>query len=335
MKGEMVQQNPIQLIVQYYRCADPARQAEIDTCLRYNLLNPYLTAIHLLTEEQFDLSSFPNIEKIIQTVIRERLTFERGFAYANDMDPNGKCIWILSNADIYFDDTLRLVEWQNLDGVVYALTRHDIQADGSLRMVVSDFAHGCQDTWIFKSPLSMDRMFTAFRLGVSGCDGRIVHELIKSRYKVINPSIKIIARHLDLTCEVDIFKRNEEYAKLMTEENFMKGNAVAPPYQYYIYPVDQIDPNSFDMYEHYIRQLTELGVRPAELSRQIETHCRQLEEQSRQLGELGRKISTLEVQLEEANTEFQSLLQSLSWKLTKPLRKFHALFVRGGAAKRS
>jgi len=75
--------NQMHLIVQYYRCATPERQAEIDTCLRNNLLNPYLSAVHLLTEEQFDLSQFPNNDKIVQTVIGERLTFERAFQYAN------------------------------------------------------------------------------------------------------------------------------------------------------------------------------------------------------------------------------------------------------------
>lgn len=320
--------NSIHLIVQYYRCATPARQAEIDTCLRNNLLNPYLSAIHLLTEEKFDLSQFTNHDKIVQTIIGERLTFERAFQYANETDPTGQSVWVLSNADIYFDETLRFVDWQNLAGVVYALTRHDVQADGSIQLVDAAFAHGCQDAWFFRIPLPLARMFTSFLLGVSGCDGRIAHEFIQAGFTVINPSLKIAAHHLDLMGESDIFKRNTTYAKLMTQEHFEKGDSVPPPYQYYLYPVDQVDPHTYEMFRSYMHHLTSLGVRPVELCQQLEGLDHKLAELTRQLGEKEQRIIDLAAQLEKSEAEIQSLLQSLSWKVTKPFRSLHALIFR-------
>lgn len=329
MKSDIkAHKNSIHLIVQYYRCATPERQAEIDTCLRNNLLNPYLTAIHLLTEEQFDLSQFPNHDKIVQTVIGERLTFERAFQYVNETDSEGQKIWALSNADIYFDETLKFVDWKNLEGVVYALTRHEVQADGSIQLVDAAFAHGCQDAWFFRNPLPLARMFTSFPLGVSGCDGRIAHEFIQVGLKVINPSLKVTAYHFDLMGEPDIFKRNTAYAKLMTQENFEKGGAVPPPYQYYLYPVDQVDPSTYEMYRSYMHQLTSLGVRPAELCQQLEDLDRKLAELSRQLGEKEQRVIDLAAQLKKSEAEIKSLLKSLSWKVTKPLRSLHALLSR-------
>ena len=320
--------HPKHLIVQYFRCADPARQAEIDTCLRNNLLNTHLAAVHLLTEEQFNLSTFPNNSKIVQTVIGERLTFENAFLYANESDPDGKLIWILSNADIYFDESLKLVEWENLDGAVYALTRHDVQADGAIKLVESAFAHGCQDAWFFKSPLRLSIMFTQFFLGVPGCDNRIANEFIQAGYKAINPAYLLRAIHLDLTRETDIWKRDKEYASLKTDESIVKGQVAPPPYQFHIYPVDQLNSDSIGLYQANIRHLSELGQQIADMGRTllqqsnlIEDFYGQIAVYSQLLEERDRKINSLDQLLAERESIISSLLDSLSWKITAPLRK--------------
>ena len=96
----------IHLIVQYYRAPEPARQEEIDACLRNNLDNALISQVHLLTEKEFDLTSFPHRDKIVQTVIGGRLTYEHAFRYAKEADPDGRDIWVLANADIWFDESL-------------------------------------------------------------------------------------------------------------------------------------------------------------------------------------------------------------------------------------
>lgn len=334
MKSEMEEnKNSMHLIVQYYRCATPERQAEIDTCLRNNLLNPYLTAIHLLTEEQFDLLQFPNNEKIVQVIIGERLTFERAFRYANEADPAGEYVWVLSNADIYFDERLQCLLDVRIDNVVFALTRHDVQDDGSIKLVDESFAHGCQDAWFFKSPLPMDRMFAGFSLGIPGCDNRIAYEFIHAGYKVINPAYLLRALHLDLTRKRDIRERDIEYASLMTDENVAKGHVAPPPYQYHIYPVDQFDPDSPEMYQAYIRHLSELGLQIAERERTLLQQSRQIEELGSVLGENYRQITLMveahEQQVKDLYQEMEQQRQqfenSFSWKITKPIRAIHAL----------
>ena len=329
MKSEMGEhKNQLHLIVQYYRCATPERQAEIDTCLRNNLLNPYLSAIHLLTEEQFDLSQFPNCDKIVQTVVGERLTFERAFQYANDTDHDGKLIWILSNADIYFDESLRLVELKNLAGTLYALTRHDVQPDGAMKLVAESFAHGSQDAWIFTTPVDLIRMYTKFRLGIPGCDNRIAYEFLRHGLVVTNPAISIKCIHLDLSRETDIAKRTAEYVELHTRENIDAGSVAPPPWQFYLYPVREVGFEYLDTYRN-------LGVLQLELTR-VE---KSLFDRDRYIAELLLEIEKMHVERQNKEAELlvqidihkgqiYALLNSLSWKVLAPLRKI-ATIVRG------
>jgi hypothetical protein len=325
----------INLVVQYYRCSDPDRKKEIDFCLSANLDNRFIDKVHLLVEEEMDTTAFPSQGKILQVVIGERMTFERVFLYANDVDPEGFDIWITSNADIYFDETLQYLHDADLKRVVFALTRHDVQKDGTITPVHEDFAHGCQDSWVFRTPVDTGKMFTRFNLGVPGCDGRIVYEFIKACYKVINPSLRIIAYHLDLTRESDIHERNAEYFQVMNEEGYSRGAAAPPPYQYYIYPVDQIDPDTFDMYRSHISNLTELGRRPAEMSRQLGRQFMEMEElrqqievqnsrldgQGQQIEEQLLEIRMMGKELHELGNQYAAVLNSLSWKIMAPLRK--------------
>ncbi len=275
----------INLIVQYYKCDNEARQEEIDICLTKNLNNEFISAVHLLTEQLYDMSQFPHCEKIRQTVIGERLTFGRAFQHANQHHENQ--IWVLSNADIYFDGSLGCLRDAKLGDAVFALTRHDVQEDGTFRLVDPAFAHGSQDTWVFKTPIAADKMFARFFLGIPGCDNRIAYEFIKAGYKIINPANKIITYHLDLIRRATIFERNVEYAKLMTEENIKRGLAVSPPYQYHLYPVDQMDPNSLEMFKAQLSRLAEL---------------------------------------EAYRNKYYGILQTRTWKITRSLRAIKDLF---------
>ncbi|NJD54801.1 MAG: class I SAM-dependent methyltransferase [Nitrospirae bacterium] len=228
----------VQLIVQYFTCGHEDRQKELDACLRQNLENRHIGRIHLLTEDMPDLSRFGNPDKIVLTVIRERLTYERAFQYANQHDNGGT--WVLANADIYFDESLRHLRGVDLTGRIFALTRHDIQKDGSLKMIPPVYGQGTQDAWIFRTPVSLKNMSAGFRLGVPGCDSRIAYELGKAGYRISNPSRKIIARHLDLTREPDPLSRAREYRGMNSEENIRAGKVVPPPYLY-VFPTGSLN----------------------------------------------------------------------------------------------
>lgn len=304
----------IALIQQYYRTADPGRQEELDICLRRNLENALIEEVHLLTEEPLDLSSFPGECKAQQTVIAERLTFARAFAHASDRDPQGRMSWLLANADIWFDASLAVLADVSLDGVVFALTRHDIRPDGSLALVVPEFAHGAQDAWVFKTPIALERMSSGFALGLPGCDNRIAHELLAAGYKVFNPSLTIVARHLDLARGSDIVGRNDGYRDARAQPVAGPGTYVPPPHQFHIYPFAETDPAAPAVYRFHLQKLTE----------QYETMCRQAE----QIADQGRVMGELYREIERQAGECQALRASLSWRITAPLRKFRRLLSR-------
>ena len=314
----------IALIQQYYRTATSARQQEIDTCLRNNLSNPMIDKVHLLTEELYCLTEFPETEKIRQTVIGERLSFARAFRYANAADPHGQDAWLLANADIHFDDTLAALRGVRLDGVVFALTRHDIQPDGSLTPAPAEFAHGSQDCWIFRTPIPVDRLFADFPLGVPGCDNRIAYELIEAGYKLLNPSLSIVARHLDLARQSDIFARNDLYRDASQVGDADRAKYVSPPHQFHLYPVAETDPDAPAVFRMHMRRLSEQHDRICRQAEQITGQGRLLADLYRTITSLGEQIDRqaeeIARQAEEIARQIQDnerLRSSLSWRLTR------------------
>jgi glycosyltransferase involved in cell wall biosynthesis len=331
---DMTEQSQIHLILQYYRAASPGRQGEIDTCLRENLQNRHLTAVHLLTEEGFALPDFPNLDKIHQTIIGERLTYEKAFLYANDWPE--PVIWILANADIYFDDSLRFLHEADLMNTMFALTRHDVQPDGSIKLVPSEVAHGCQDAWMFVTPVHMERMCTQFYMGIPGCDHRIAHEFVKAGYIVLNPSLRIIARHLDISNDSDINTRIDRYVSLFNEESYRSGKAVSPPHQHFLYPTDEL---LSSVHALFVRNLAlyeakhQLEVKKDELAVKIdrleaektELTTEKVQSQAKK-AQLLRDIHEMKRVTQGRDIKIHALENSLSWRLTEPLRRLGSVF---------
>jgi hypothetical protein len=309
---------PVHLIVQYYRAATPERQAEIDTCLRENLLNPFLEKLHLLTEEKFDISGFPNPEKVCQTVIGERLTFERAFRYANDSSE--QVIWTLANADIYFDETLRFISDVDFTNQIFALTRHNVMPDGSLEFMPLEYAHGSQDAWIFTTPVPVEKILSRFYLGIPGCDNRIAYEFVRAGYIITNPSLKIILRHIDLLRQIETSVRVEEYFDLTNDENISAGRVAPTPYLGEIYPTERLDlacSGESEMYiqvlrdfAEHVRYITELRSEVARLEQYIDDV----------IDGKDRVIQDRERQIRDLVTQIDTIRNSVSWKITSPLR---------------
>lgn len=320
-------QHPIKLITQYYRCGDDARQGEIDTCLQKNLENPFIGTIHLLTEEYFEFSSFPERNKIVQHIIGERLTFAHAFNYANEFDPQGESVWVLGNADIYFDETLQRVDWENLDGVVYALTRHDMRSDGSTELVAPEIAHGCQDAWIFRAPLSFAPENTAFPLGVAGCDNRIAYELSQAGYALVNPCLTIHAIHLDICSRKNTHAKTAEYSANQNAEGYRLGMVVSPPYLYCLYPTDKLaTPDPFLARQHLLAS-SRAFLRENELQDLLEAERRMVASLQGQLAEARSTIYSLtndvaykDQLITAQRNRISGLESSLSWRVTRPVR---------------
>jgi len=331
-----LKRHSIHLIVQYYRCTDSRRQIEIDTCLDNNLQNPLIDTVHLLTEEFFDLSRFSNHDKVIQTVIGERLTYKRAFIYANDVDPSGERIWILSNADIYFDDSLAKIVSCEMKDIVFSLSRYECDSSGGAHMLPVEQARGGQDSWIFCSPVNLEKMFTSFFLGIPCCDYRINYELINAGYFVINPSLVVKSFHLDLVGN-SIIEKSMKYMANMTDENIQSGSVAPPPYHYGLYPVDKLAIDKKELFVDYCqtvnnliknewetnnikKQIDSMDMFISALNVEINALRNEITARDCVINSLHAEIERINSLYDELDSYYKQLKNSLSWKLTAPLR---------------
>jgi len=164
----------INLFINYYESADPKRKAELDYCYERNVENKNIDQIFTITCDQK-----PHYTQFFK-VMRE---------FPNDVN-------IVSNLDIYFDDTIKLAENIGLRDC-YALTRWELFNNKIVffeKRNTAAHAKHSQDVWIFRGA---PRFEAEFSMGVPGCDNRMAYLLKVQGYNTINPcySIKCIHVH--------------------------------------------------------------------------------------------------------------------------------------------
>lgn len=159
----------IKLFYNYYKDSNNERRKEIDFCFQKNIENKFINLI------------------IIES--QNRLTYNDFFKKINKLSED-EDINIICNSDIFFDDTIALVN--NIKSKeAYALTRSEISSNGT-----SEFFHrpDSQDTWIVRGQVK--NVDGDFLLGKRGCDNRIAYEFRKAGYDIYNPSQSIKTYHL-------------------------------------------------------------------------------------------------------------------------------------------
>lgn len=115
-------------------------------------------------------------------VILGRPTYDEMFRRT---DSSFSCVNIISNADVYFDESLELVN-KITSNEAWCLGRYE---DG----ILVD-RPDMQDVWIFRGPPR--NVKADFQMGVMGCDNRLAYELEMAGYFVRNPAKSIRAHHL-------------------------------------------------------------------------------------------------------------------------------------------
>ena len=186
------------LITSYYESPSPERQEEINECLKKNNDNPLIKTIYLLNDKLYDLHFLGNNKKIRQFKIinHGKLYFQEAIEFINSYCHQETVI--LSNSDIYFDDTIDLIKKEYLDNKIYALLRYDVKKDGS-KDIFRHFGEprsDSQDAWIFTSPLHVDLKKLNFSFGTLGCDNMFASIIHDHGYEIENPSYSIITYHL-------------------------------------------------------------------------------------------------------------------------------------------
>ena len=199
------------LITSLYNEKNPVRAQEYIECLRRNLAHPLIDTIHVIydTTNETDVSLVLDFIKQHPEIIVDygtgRPTFGSLFTIANNA--YAKKTVLVSNGDIYFDETLGHLLELDLNNTVLALGRWNVNQHGIPELAMEDFringvhvhrpAELSQDVWIFKSPfvLTADDIC----LGAPHCDHYLAYRIASAGYKLYNPSKSIRCCHLHVS----------------------------------------------------------------------------------------------------------------------------------------
>jgi len=197
-----IKPNEVWLFTQFFKHKDNKRHQEIKECLRQNVLCSHIDKIVLINEKDYsnEYNKYCSSPKIQQVVTRKRLTYGDFLEYVYTNVPNGVYV-ILSNADIYFGDSL-LELWNiNMNDKMMGLLRWDIDADGDAKIFGP--RADSQDSWIFLSDSIKSRTWDFskfnFQLGQPGCDNAFSAQIFRQKFMLCNPSLVFKSYHLHNT----------------------------------------------------------------------------------------------------------------------------------------
>ena len=192
------------LITTFFETENQSRNNEIKKCLRKNYENKYIEKIYLLNDRIYDLTYINDFKnKIVQNVISKeenyKLKYNDSINFINKNLKNKICI--LSNSDIYFDNSLSKINETIIKDNCFSLLRYDedINEDKHIFKRHNLPRDDSQDCWIFKSPLNIDLNNINFSFGTLGCDSILCSHIYNSGIKISNPSLDIISTHVHST----------------------------------------------------------------------------------------------------------------------------------------
>lgn len=216
-----IDKEKIVLYTSDYFCSDIKRQREIQMVLTSNSSLSFIEKIIILYEGWNDLSDELKIKhyswlltnsKIQVINWSKRQTYQDFYIHSKENYPEHTIV--ISNSDIYFDETLsRVKELKFTPNTLYTLTRWDRiepKTDKSLwSPPYQNYAdtNWSFDTYIFRHPLHMDPETINIEVGVPQCDTYLVKKLIvDNNIKIYNPMTDIRCWHQDFRQEENIQK---------------------------------------------------------------------------------------------------------------------------------
>jgi len=196
--------DPINLITQFYISNNASRQKEIIDCLIYNINNPFINYIYLITEKSYSVDKIGlpeniNTSKIKLININARMKYSDAFNLVSS--DNLKGYIIIANSDIFFDSSIENLYVSNaaVERKVYCLLRFEYANSDLTKCNVFGNGTSCsQDTWIFHTNNNIvphhTKLFN-FQLGVLGCDNYIAYIFNILGFKLYNEPFLIKTYH--------------------------------------------------------------------------------------------------------------------------------------------
>ncbi len=187
-------------ITSLYNETNNTRAQEYITCLERNRAHSSINEIHVI----YDTSKDDNENRILCylhdagisiTYVVGRPSYGFSFDLANSMYPNSRVI--VSNADIFFNETLSLLEGFDLKDRFLAITRWDVLENGDI-VPHERYGKTSQDVWIFETPL---RPFNNHHIYLGEIHHNVIltYEALRSGLEILNPCKTIQCCHLHLS----------------------------------------------------------------------------------------------------------------------------------------
>jgi len=216
------------LLTGFYSDKDEGRTAELMETLSNNLRNDRIARVHLFVEDSS--IDAPKMGKVVVINVGHRMTFADYFSYANE-NLVGKKV-MLANSDVFFDDTLALLDDYELKGKMLCLSRWDKMGEE----YVLEFVCG-QDSWAFQPPIP--RFPCDWPLGKLGSELRLNHEARKAGMTLLNPAFSIRSFHLHSSG----VKNYSRLDGIMGEEDQVWASTLNPePTRITMFPQDGSEP---------------------------------------------------------------------------------------------
>lgn len=200
--------DPIYVVTQFYIPSEEKRYREIQYCLQKNVENPLVECIYLINERTYtpkEMGLDETTAKRVKQIVNqgERMTYKHAFSLVEQEKLKGYII--ISNSDIFFDETLASLYNTNLSysASFYTQLRHEFNGTQELS-TCSLFGprSDSQDVWIYHTnfqPSSKMKEMFHFQLGKAGCDNSFIYRVILNGYLVYNEPIKIKCYHYHTT----------------------------------------------------------------------------------------------------------------------------------------
>jgi SAM-dependent methyltransferase len=179
----------IHLRIAFYVDSRQLRREEIEASVVKNLCNARFDSVTLFCEQSGVPVATALVAgkcRVVPLTHRARYADLIQFQYQTE-----KGVVVIANGDVYFDDTISLVEHLTSKQVI-CLTRAESRNDGLYWPEAELAIATCHDAWIFRPPLNISG---EFEFGRPGCDHRFAGECEKAGYTLLNPCRQIHAIH--------------------------------------------------------------------------------------------------------------------------------------------